>query len=98
MTRQHILSLLASHRGELHDRGVRRLSLFGSFARDEANDGSDVDLLVEFEPGRPVGLFAFIRLQDYLADLLHRRVDLATPEALRDEFRADIMREAIHAA
>jgi uncharacterized protein len=98
MTRQHILDLLANHRDDLHSRGVRHLSLFGSFARNEANDNSDIDLLVEFKPGRPVGLFAFIRLQDYLADLLHRRVDLATPEALREEFKAEILREAVHAA
>jgi predicted nucleotidyltransferase len=97
MTRQHILDILAAHRDELRARGVEYLSLFGSFARDEAHEGSDVDLLVEFEPGRPVGLFAFVRLQDYLAGLLGRPVDLATPEALRDEYRADVLREVVHA-
>lgn len=97
MTRQHILDVLTAHREDLRARGVKQLSLFGSFARDEAQETSDVDLLVEFEPGRTVGLFAFIRLQRYLAELLGRRVDLATPEALREEYRADVLREVIHA-
>lgn len=75
--------------------GVRSISIFGSVARNKVGRQSDVDLLVEFE--KPVGLFEFARLQMYLEEVLGRKVDLVTPEALRKELRETILREAIHA-
>ncbi len=77
---------------------VKRIAIFGSVARDEAGEGSDVDILVEFLPDAHVGLFEFVRLQRTLSDLLDARVDLATPDALREEMREQILREAIDAA
>ncbi len=56
--------------------GVSRIGLFGSFAREQARDDSDVDLVVEFQ--RPIGL-RFIELADYLEALLGRKVDVLTP-------------------
>ena len=70
--------------------------MFGSVARGEANDNSDVDLLVEFS--EPVGLFAFARLQRFLEQILETRVDLATPAALRDSMREEVLEEAVRAA
>jgi hypothetical protein len=67
-------------------------------ARGEATETSDIDVLVEFEEGRQVGLFEFVRLQRYLSELLGRPVDLATPEALRQDMRAQILKEAVRAA
>jgi predicted nucleotidyltransferase len=96
MGREEVLTLLASHHEELKDLGVHSLSLFGSIARDEAGAESDVDILVEF--ARPVGLFAFLRLQDYLEGVLGRRVDLVTVGALRPEIRERIVNEAVRAA
>jgi predicted nucleotidyltransferase len=59
MQRDNVLKILAEHRDELHQRfDVKSLALFGSVARGEATETSDVDLLVEFE--RPVGLFHFL--------------------------------------
>jgi predicted nucleotidyltransferase len=75
---------------------VASLSIFGSVARGEATDASDIDLLVEFNG--PVGLFAFIRLQQHLEELLGCKVDLVTPDALRQEMRERILKEAIRAA
>jgi len=75
---------------------VQSLSIFGSVARDEAGPDSDIDLLVEFD--RPVGLFAFVRTQQYLEQILGSRVDLVTPDALRREFRETVLREAVRAA
>ena len=74
-------------------RGIRRLSLFGSALRGELGPFSDVDLLVEFEPGRTLGL-AFFDLQDELTTLIGRTVDLNTPGWLSPEFRAAVVREA----
>ncbi len=61
--------------------GIRRLSLFGSVLRDDFRPDSDVDVLVEFEPGRVPG-FAFFALQDELTQMLGRTVDLHTPADL----------------
>ncbi|MEI7836740.1 MAG: nucleotidyltransferase family protein [Planctomycetota bacterium] len=72
---------------------IRRLALFGSVLRDDFRSDSDVDVLVEFEPGRTPG-FAFFGLQEELSALLGRKVDLNTPGFLSDYIRADILREA----
>jgi predicted nucleotidyltransferase len=94
--RDDILKALRDHRGSLADFGVARLRLFGSFARNEGRERSDVDLLVEFS--RPVGLFEFVRLQRHLAQIVGRRVDLVTPAALKPALREQILREAVLAA
>jgi len=65
---------------------VRRLALFGSVLRDDFSPSSDVDVLVEFEPGHVPG-FAFIDLQDDLSAILGRSVDLHTPASLSRYFR-----------
>ena len=97
MTRQEVLKILEANRADLQDMGVESLSLFGSLARDEATDRSDVDLLVEFD--QPIGLFQFIRVQQYLQDILGvDKVDLVMPDALHEELRDDILKEAIRAA
>ncbi len=72
---------------------VRKLALFGSALRDDFRPDSDVDVLVEFEPGRVPGL-AFFRLQDELSRLIGRPVDLHTPAFLSRHFRDKVLREA----
>jgi uncharacterized protein len=96
LKREEILARLHGAAGELRRRGVRSLSLFGSVARGEAGEESDVDLLVEFD--RPVGLFAFVRLRRHLEALLGSGVDLVTPDALKAQLRDRILGEAIRAA
>lgn len=91
--RDLILDLLREHRVEFEAFNVKSLMLFGSVARDEALPGSDVDLLVEFE--RPVGLFEFIGLKQYLENLLGSDVDLGTPNSLRKNLKEEVLREAI---
>ncbi len=98
MTRDQALRILSAHRDQLEEFAVESLAIFGSVARDEATDASDVDVLVQFKKGRPVGLFQFVRLQRFLAGIMGCPVDLATPEALRQEMRQQVLREAIHAA
>ena len=95
MDSQTTLSMLRANRDALEEYSVASLALFGSVARDEADDTSDVDILVEFS--RPVGLFEFVRLQRFLASLLGHSVDLVTPAALRDSMREQILAEAIYA-
>jgi predicted nucleotidyltransferase len=66
---------------------VRRLGIFGSAARGEATESSDVDLLVEFEKGAETSLFDMVRLQEDLSRLFGRKVDLATPAILENPYR-----------
>ena len=94
MSRQEVLSTLRAQQATLHARfGVTRLALFGSVARDEAGQDSDVDLLVEFD--RPIGLFRFLELQNHLEDLLHCGVDLGTPQSLKPRIRDRVLAEAV---
>ena len=60
---------------------IRRLALFGSVLRDDFTPESDVDVLVEFEPGARVGL-AFFGMEDELSNILGRRVDMSTFEGV----------------
>ena len=74
---------------------IRWLSLFGSVLKGQGRPDSDVDLLVEFEPGRTPGLIALVGIQNELSALLGgRAVDLRTPQDLSRYFRDDVMREA----
>jgi uncharacterized protein len=98
MKREEALRVLAAHREELRAMGVERLSLFGSVARDEAGEGSDIDLLVEFVAGARIGMFEFLGVQEFLASLLGAEVDLATPASLHPRLREAILREAVLAA
>jgi predicted nucleotidyltransferase len=76
--------------------GLRSLAVFGSMARGDDHEGSDVDILATFE-GR-AGFDNFMGLKLELEDLLGRPVDLGTPETLRPEFRAGVERDLIHVA
>ena len=95
--RNEALRRLEAHTQPLAAFSVKRLAIFGSVARDEAHEDSDIDILVEFEPDARVGLFEFVRLQRFLSDILGCPVDLVTPDALRAEMREQILREAVYA-
>jgi predicted nucleotidyltransferase len=73
--------------------GVRRLAVFGSALRDDFGAGSDVDVLIEFEPGRTPGL-TFFSMQEELSRLFDRTVDLHTPASLSRYFRSQVLAEA----
>ena len=75
------------------EHGIRRLSLFGSVLRDDFALASDVDVLVEFQPGERVGL-RFFRMETELTELLGRKVDLNTPGFLSPAFRDEVLAEA----
>jgi hypothetical protein len=72
---------------------IRRLALFGSVLRDDFTPDSDVDVLVEFQPGKTPG-FALARMQAELSGILGRRVDLNTANSLSKYFRDEVLAEA----
>ena len=84
--RDKIATLCRRHR-------IRRLSLFGSVLRDDFRPDSDVDILVEFEPGATPGL-AFFTMQDELTEIVGRKVDLHTTASLSKYFRDEVLAEA----
>ena len=97
MDKEKIIETLRENRELLVKFHVQSLSVFGSVARGEAGPDSDIDILVEFEPGARVGLFTFARLQRCLQEILGREVDLATPKALHKALKKNILEEAVHA-
>ncbi len=73
---------------------IRRLALFGSVLRDDFRPDSDVDILVEFQPGRTPGLLTLAGMEIELTALLGRQVDLRTPAELSRYFRQDVLNTA----
>ncbi len=74
---------------------VKTIGLFGSYAREEQTEKSDIDMLVEFEAS--VGFFKFIELEDYLSEKLGVKVNLVTPDALKPIIKPHIIAEAVYA-
>lgn len=76
-------------------RHIRRLALFGSILKGVARPDSDIDLLIEFEPGEEPGLLRLARIQSELSELIGGRpVDLRTPQDLSPWFREDVVASA----
>ena len=96
MQRDSILTMLKKHRQALEKFGVARLALFGSVARDEADEHSDIDVLVGF--ARTPTSKDYFGLQFYLEDLLGRPVDLVTDKALRPELRPFVEKDLVDVA
>ena len=69
---------------------VKKIGVFGSYARNEQKDNSDIDIIVEFH--RPVG-FQFINLKFFLEEILNKKVDLVTPNALKPQIKEKILSE-----
>lgn len=77
------------------ERGIRRLSIFGSALRPDFHADSDIDVLVEFEADRIPGLFGMARAERELSAMLGgRKVDMRTPEDLSRYFRQKVLAEA----
>ncbi|MBN1424223.1 nucleotidyltransferase family protein [Candidatus Fermentibacteria bacterium] len=91
---QQLITLMQSVEPNIRELGVRRLALFGSSLRGDARPDSDIDLLVEFEPGRK-SVDGFLALADLLEALLGVPVDLITTEALSPFIGPHILAEAV---
>ncbi|MCS6831583.1 MAG: nucleotidyltransferase family protein [Armatimonadota bacterium] len=89
-----IKDILAQHKLELAEKySVKEIGIFGSYARGEQTDQSDLDVLVEFH--NAPGLLRFIELEDYLSSLLGVHVELVRKRSIREELRDQILHEAI---
>lgn len=92
MTKKEVLDFLSSHRSELEGNfGVIKLGLAGSYARDEVNDESDLDIIVEIKSENKFR--SFFNLLHFLEDSLNTRIDLATEASLKPLVRETIMKD-----
>lgn len=95
MDRECILAILRTHAPELRSAGLVHLRLFGSVARGEATAHSDVDLLADFDRSRRITLVTVGGLESRLADLLGTKVDLSSPDWMREPVRNRALSEAV---
>ncbi|CAA7620744.1 nucleotidyltransferase family protein [Magnetospirillum sp. UT-4] len=92
-----ILAILRAHQDELKARGVLHAGVFGSVARGEETEDSDVDVALDLDCDRPMGLLRYNALGDYLESLVGTKVDMADRTSVRARLRAEIERDYKHA-
>jgi predicted nucleotidyltransferase len=94
MTKKDILKTLQDHQDEIRRFNVKDLALFGSFARDESTESSDMDFVVNFTQKT---FDNYMDLKSYLENLFNRRVDLVIADSIKPRLRPQILGGAIHA-
>ena len=92
-----VLRTLRTHESELRLRGVSHAAVFGSVARGEARADSDIDVLVELDEDRSMGIFQYARLKLHISELLDGAGDVVNRRTLKPLLRDNILRDAIHA-
>jgi len=80
----------------LADFGVKKIGIFGSFAKGKQTSKSDIDILVEFDKNQKMGFFRFIELEDELKKMLKRKVDLVTKKALKPIMKQQVLEDVIY--
>jgi predicted nucleotidyltransferase len=94
MKRDEAISRLRQHETDLRKLGVEGLYLFGSTAREEAGDGSDVDLFFDYQKGK-LGLFELMDVKEYAGRILGRKTDIMTRDSLHKMLRPQIEASAV---
>jgi uncharacterized protein len=91
------IATLRRYESALRARGIRHAAVVGSVARGDARPGSDLDILVEFEPEAEGSIYEYMRLKDYIAGLFEGPVDVIDRDALKPHLRAPSARDAVYA-
>ncbi len=97
MKRDQIIATLKAAEPELRKRGIRHAALFGSVARGEERPDSDIDILIEFEPGEEGSIYDYVRLKEFVAGLFEGPVDVINRDALKPHVRAPAARDTVYA-
>lgn len=97
MTREAVIAVLRAAETALRGMGVSRAALFGSTARGEARPDSDVDIFVELDPAAKLGLYDYVGITQYIADLFPTPVDVVNREGLKAHVRPSAERDAVYA-
>ena len=95
-TKRDILNVLDQNRSHLRELGIKTIGLFGSFVRGEQHPESDIDLLVEFKPGRKT-FDNFMELSFFLEEILQHKIELVTVESLSPHIGPHILKEVEYA-
>ncbi|NPV02973.1 MAG: nucleotidyltransferase family protein [Brevinematales bacterium] len=95
MNREEILSILHAHRGELRELGLKRIGVFGSSARNEASEDSDIDMMAEFEQDK-LSYRNYMKLYDFLIEITRRKIDLLTPGGVSPYIKPYIDKEIVY--
>jgi len=96
-TLDNVLETLRNHESELRRFGVSHAAVFGSVARGEARADSDIDVPVELEQDRAMGIFEYARLKLYINEILNGAGDVVNRRTLKPLLRDSILRDAVHA-
>jgi len=96
-TLNSVLDTLRTHESELRRLGVSHAAVFGSVARGEDGPQSDIDVLVELNQDRPLGVFEYARVQLYINEILNGVSDVVNRRTLKPLLRDSILRDAVHA-
>jgi len=92
-----IRKILKTHEKELKEKyGIKKIGIFGSYLRREANEESDIDILVELDPTLKISLLDFVELENYLSDLLGIKVDLVEKSTLKPRIGKHILSEVVY--
>ncbi|MEO8025824.1 MAG: nucleotidyltransferase domain-containing protein [Bryobacteraceae bacterium] len=92
-----ILETLRANEPELRNLGVSHVAVFGSVARGDQQTGSDIDVLVDLDDSRPIGVFEYSRVKLFLKEILHDSADVVNRRTLRPLLRDNILRDAVPA-
>ena len=94
MNKRDILNYLKSNQKYYQDKfGIQFIGVFGSFAKDEANDASDIDILYRIEKGKKLSIFKYLTLIKDLEDFFHKKIDLVRDETLKPQIKNAIQRD-----
>src|SRR3954452_9651131 len=97
MDRQSVLAILKKHQAELERQGVRHAALFGSVARGEAKPDSDIDIMVDLDPDARLGVYEYVGIKDYIAELFDQPVDVVNREGINPYDRPAVLTDAVYA-
>ena len=97
MNKDDAIKILRQHQADLRARGIVHAALFGSVARGEAGTKSDLDILIELDPGMNLDIFAYAGLKRYVAELFSGPVDVVNKDALKPYLRQPVSADAVYA-
>lgn len=97
MTREEIITRLRQNEAALRARGVRHAALFGSRARGEERPDSDTDIMIDIDPAARIGVFEYVALKRFIAELLEGPVDVVRRDGLKPWVRPAARADAIDA-
>src|ERR1700689_232753 len=94
---QYVLETLRAHETDLRQMGVTHAAVFGSVARGDAGAESDIDVLVDLDEDRPMGIFEYARMKLYINELLDGPSDVVNRRTLKPLLQASLLHDLVHA-